>query len=169
MSSCIDREAFEKLISFVPTETSTLTKATIDECCQLFLEDRHFDVLAKLEGLLEELTRLEQEILVKAKTETESDSTTETGASSLSVGLLRTFIENSPLRQTSQRKVHECKFLCDDIEEMKSWTPTTKINEKGYGTYYRAEPGKTAHSFKVIGEVAESVLHVASVIMELQY
>lgn len=170
-----DQETFDKLVSFIPLETAKLTRQAVDEASQLFLHDRHFDVLAKTEGLLEELARVEKD-LERSPILVEPNSNDIGGGkvperdeapTSLSVGLLRTWIEDCPLHKVALHKVKECKFLVDDIDDRTSWKPTTKIDENGYGTYYRAEPGKSAHSFKVIGEVQESVLHVVSVIMEL--
>jgi len=51
--------------------------------------------------------------------------------------------------------------------EQGKWTATSAIDDKGYGTYYRAEPHLGSHSLKVVGEVDEDPVSVCTIIAEL--
>jgi hypothetical protein len=182
-----DREGLCNVLQFFSEESQSKIQSQIQECEKLFVSDRHFDLVDEMKDLLTVIKDLEMELatanvsLDTAESEVLSNrgapspvasspsqgEATEKATTSLSAGMLAAFLESSPMFTIAQEKVRECQELCDDIEDHTTWSPTTSIDEKGYGTYYRAEKGKNAHSFKVIGEVHESILHVVSVIMEL--
>ncbi|CUG06883.1 Hypothetical protein, putative, partial [Bodo saltans] len=177
-----DREAASNLLQFLPEASQANIQSKLNECEKLFTFDQHFDLLDQIKDLLAIIKAVEHDLLqssvvvgievtgaVAESTPPESVEAVEAKKqpTALSAAMLAAFIESSPMYVIGQEKVRECQHLSDDIEDHTTWTPTTSIDEKGYGTYYRAEVGKTAHSFKVIGEVQESILHVVSVIMEL--
>jgi hypothetical protein len=171
-----DREAASNLLQFLPEGSRAKIQIKLNECEELFNFDRLFDLLDEVKDLLALVKAVEHDLLqVKVSVEGENISSEASPELSeaqkqptpLSAAMLAAFIESSPMYVISQEKVRACQLLSDDIEDHTTWAPTTSIDERGYGTYYRAEAGKTAHSFKVIGEVQESILHVVSVIMEL--
>lgn len=171
-----DREAASNLLIFLPESDQPKIQAKLNECESLFKFDRHFDLLDAVKELLVTIKALENDLQsVEISVDEQSATTKSENAANdvkkqptaLSAAMFAAFVESSPMFVIAQEKVRECQRLSDDIEDHTTWAPTTSIDDKGYGTYYRAEAGKNAHSFKVIGEVQESILHVVSVIMEL--
>lgn len=187
-----DRTAFANLLQFFPEDARKQILTSVHHIEELYTHDRHFDLVDAVKTLLSIISEVENDMAKGSLSIDSSSSTTndltasasnnaggapsgssveaspkEVAMTSLSAGLLAAFLESTPMYTIALEKTAECQRLSDDIADHTTWTPTTSIDEKGYGTYYRAEVGKTAHSFKVIGEVKESILHVVSVIMEL--
>ena len=88
------------------------------------------------------------------------------------------FDANGRLKTPAQRKADadarkriikaggsEAKALAE--EETGKWAATSSIDDKGYGTYYRAEPHLNSHSLKVVGEVDDDPVSVCTIIAEL--
>lgn len=89
------------------------------------------------------------------------------------------YLKRSVLYKESFQKAKEVNELINDVEinnantnkgtekDGAKWTPTSRIDSKGYGTYYRAIEGTPFHSLKVVGEVESNVLTTLAVLCEL--
>jgi hypothetical protein len=88
-------------------------------------------------------------------------------ASLKAVDMLIAFLAASDAVAIAATKSRECRKIVDETRvDNASWSPVS-VDKNGDGTYYRAEPGLSSHSFKVCGTVKQDLLSLACILIEL--
>ncbi|KEG10795.1 hypothetical protein DQ04_03291120 [Trypanosoma grayi] len=173
----IDEKLYHHLRLFLPKELGERARVVLEQALELFANDRHFDVLACIDGLLKECAETPAPLLpllqaaVEPANSVDPDAAASTTVvalpSALSIELFMGFIRQSVMYRVASEKVRRCRSLLDDICNRESWQPVSTIDATGSGTFYRFDETTHTHLFKVIGDVPSSVMRVMGVLMEL--
>lgn len=178
----LDKAALHTLLAFLPEDLRQFSEATLTKAIDLYECDRHYEVVAAVESVLERCTQKLHASPSSVKEPPAQDAieplpanTTGGGAAEpspaalptpLAIAIFQRFIESSVLYTFSLSRTTACDNLTREIEDDEGWKLVSD-HGNGDGTYYRYDEANDAHFFKVRGTVKVSVLYICSIIMEL--
>ncbi|KPI89767.1 hypothetical protein ABL78_1147 [Leptomonas seymouri] len=178
----LDTAAFQSLLAFLPNDLREFADTTLTKARELYECDRHYEVVAAVESVLERCKQTLQTASLEDAPMQENiepvsiNSTSSTGTlpttavkplpTALSVAIFHRFVESSLLYTFALNRIALCDSLTREIEDDEGWKLVSD-HGNGDGTYYRYDEANDAHFFKVRGTVQVSILYACSVIMEL--
>lgn len=176
-TAAADADALQALGLFLPTDLRALADTHIKEATELFANDRHYEVVHKIEVVLHACKRALRSSLLLVEPpaadsidpvacDAEADASVKRLPTTLAVTLFQRVLEGSELYQAARRRARICDDLTREICDDSGWRLVSDHGD-GDGTYYRYDTANDAHYFKVRGTVQVSVLYVCSILMEL--
>jgi hypothetical protein len=172
----LDMVAFKTLLTFLPNDLREFADTTLTKACNLYECDRHYEVVAAVESVLERCKqKLKSSALEEAPAQQSIEPVSHNAAGDalptalptiLAVAIFHRFVESSVLYTFALSRTAACDNLTREIEDDEGWKLVSD-HGNGDGTYYRYDEANAAHFFKVRGTVHVSVLYLCSIIMEL--
>lgn len=175
--------AFRALLTFLPSDLREFADTTLTKACELYECDRHYEVAAAVESVLERCKqKLQSATLEDAPAQDDIEPLLHNARSSnsdgggdvspkplpttLAIAIFHRFVESSVLYSFARNRIVACDNLTHEIDDDEGWKLVSDQGN-GDGTYYRYDEANDAHFFKVRGTVHVSVLYICSIIMEL--
>lgn len=191
-----DEATYATLLRHLPAGLRDKAAALVATAKDLYINERHYEVLQVLDRTMELAKATAAATLVTVPidasggaahhnsndsntNQTSNSSATGGGAAGhiqstpptplatyLSAMLFVKFIEASPMYVTASRRARDCNELLRDIEDTSGWK-TVKADGDGSGTYYRLDKPTGHHYFKVVSTTTANPIFLCGAIMEL--